>query len=282
MKTPAPHHYQERTVYGLKKRVARGVKRLLGTWRRKQYDIRIVSVEGRARYKKIVFQSARRAGEVHATLTGFGASRHFPAPVSLERETLTVDFVPGKSIPVVDEAMLPRLSDFYAHVYRRDAQQQPLTQTWTRLEQNLRRLQELQVIADSTEGRVLAHARMLAPEQVWIGYDYTDPISNNLIISEHDGCICAIDVKNLRAQTLIGQGIAKARSRWLVDAWQRDFFQQLQARGAPDFESYFPFVQLFDQVQRVSNKLVAESRIKTSKKLKSARKKPLVFDDFVV
>jgi hypothetical protein len=98
-----------------------------------------------------------------------------------------------------------------------------------------------------------ATAKALAPEKLWIGFDYTDPIENNLVQREAEQTICAVDIKNIHAEVLVGRGLAKARRCWLAEP--RPFLEELTRRGAPDLTPYFPFIELIDRVQRIRAKL---------------------------
>lgn len=276
--------YSERSVYSFRKRLVRAILRPVGLWRRKSYDIRIGRADGLPQYKKVVFSDHARAAKAQYDLELFGPSMHIPALRSVQDNEVTVDYVAGRALDRIDAGVIDKLTDFYAAIYQRGAKLKPLpqTQVLSRFEDNLHLLVDLGVLSPAVAAGLRQKAVQMAPEQVWMGFDYTDPVKNNLLLTEPGQVICAIDIKNLRSDYLIGCGVAKARRRWLDDSMQVEFFRQLQAKGAPEFESYFPFIQLFDQVQRVTNKLLAESRMKTSKKLKMARKKSLGFDDFLV
>ena len=83
----------------------------------------------------------------------------------------------------------------------------------------------------------------LAPDQVWVGFDYTDPVLKNFVAAADDGRICAIDVESLEADQLIGFGVAKALLRWMEP--DRDvFLAHLAATRCPNFQPHFDFVEL--------------------------------------
>jgi len=77
---------------------------------------------------------------------------------------------------------------------------------------------------------------------VWVGYDCTDAILKNFVWAE-GGALRAVDVESLGADVLLGSGAAKASVRWLGDQ-RGKFLSRLKELGAPDFESYFDFVEL--------------------------------------
>ena len=53
----------------------------------------------------------------------------------------------------------------------------------------------------------------------------------------------AVDVESLGADVLLGTGAAKASVRWLGER-TGDLLARMKELGAPDFESYFDFVEL--------------------------------------
>ena len=57
------------------------------------------------------------------------------------------------------------------------------------------------------------------------------------------GRLMAVDVESLGADQLIGSGAAKACARW-IGAQRAPFLASLRSAGAPDFQSYWPFVEL--------------------------------------
>src|SRR5262249_12243027 len=98
------------------------------------------------------------------------------------------------------------------------------------------------VLGEREAQRLAATARERAPAEVWVGYDCVDAILKNFVWCE-GGRLRAVDVESLGAGVLLGTGVAKASGRWLGER-TGDLLARMKERGAPDFESYFPFVQL--------------------------------------
>ena len=94
----------------------------------------------------------------------------------------------------------------------------------------------------------------LTPAQVWLGYDYTDPLRRNFIATD-DGRLRIIDVESLRGDYLLGSGVAKARLVWM-EPYQVQFFGEMKKFSAPDFEAYLPFVELHFLTQRIKISLL--------------------------
>ena len=84
----------------------------------------------------------------------------------------------------------------------------------------------------------------LIPEQVWVGFEYTDPVLKNFILRTDNGRICVVDVDGLAGNQLLGIGVAKACVRWLAH-YQSLFFSSFTQQGAPDIQKYFSFVELY-------------------------------------
>ena len=269
--------YAERSVYPLQKRVARQLMRLLGRWRRKSYDIRIISVDGEPRYKKVVFRDAARAAKAKSDLQGFGPSPHFPGLYKVQDNEVIVDYVFGNVLEHIDNVTIDKLSDFYAAVYKRNPRLELLADTpfVPHFEANLRKLREFGVLDSQYSDALQKSIQDLAPDHVWVGFDYTDPIKNNLVLTGEPTRVCAIDIKNLRSDSMIGRGVAKARRRWLHEAAMPGFMAQLKAKDAPDFSVYFDFIRLYDDIQRVTDKLFSEAQLSHSKKLRMLQKRKL-------
>ena len=155
------------------------------------------------------------------------------------------EFVAGKPIASVDEAVVRAIADFYAEVYARDPKRIALADTPFpgRLRRDLCFLNEVGVIDDPLAAGLDAAAARLAPEQVWVGFDYTDAVLKNFVVLPESARICAVDVESLSADRLLGTGVAKALYLWLEPARTR-LLDALDARGVPDFRSYWPFVEL--------------------------------------
>jgi hypothetical protein len=275
--------YKEQTIYNIRKRLERKVKRKLGLWRRNNYDVRVLSRDGKPKCKKVIFQQPERASLAYSNLRAFGPSAHFPEPIRLNNSEVMVNFISGAPLGVIDGRILSKLADFYVTVYKREPRLQSLEKTnlWGQFEGNMSCLLKLRVVDEGLLDKLYAMALDLAPADIWMGFDYTDPIKNNLVLTESNEMICAVDIKNLHSGSMLGRGMAKARRRWLTDDVQASFFNRLEEEGVPDFQSYFPFIQLFDTAWRIAHKLTQEERLTGSRKLRFLRKNKLALPDFM-
>jgi hypothetical protein len=247
--------FKEKPGYKAGKRLQRGVLRSLGLWQRQRYDIRFVSHQGQLQYKKVIFNTISQAARIGSALETYGQSPHFPALIGRQHNAVWVTFVPGTPVDVFDEAVLEQLIEFYAAIYSRASRLISIenASVWRQFEDNLTFLWNQKAFGRGFMEELHATAEVWAPEKVWIGFDYTDPIENNLVRREEQQTICAIDIKNIRADVLLGRGLAKARRCWLAEPYP--FLEALARAGAPELAPCFPFVELVDRVQRISAKL---------------------------
>lgn len=252
-----PVAYREKPAYGITKRLRRKLLSLFNRWNRKGYDVRYVFINEK-QYKKVIYHTESRADRVRADLEAFGPGPHFPAVIGQRRSALLVEFIPDRVIGHVDTRTLPLLADFYAAVYKRAPRQTALRKTplWHELTRDLRFLRDVKVLSEQRFRELIDHSDEIAPATVWFGFDYSDPTTANLVLRKDENVVCAIDIKNLYSNTLIGGGVAKARSRWLTDALTDAFFERLDKNGAPDFRGYLPFLEILNQIRRAKHILL--------------------------
>ena len=199
---------------------------------------------GAACYKRIVFADSHHAATVAARLQTFASERIYPG-LLLEREReLWVEYVDGAPVRRVDDALIDSLAVLLCVLMKRAPRRVPLRETpWlANLELDLAFLARVGVLADAAAHRLAAVARERAPAAVWVGYDCSDAILKNFVWAESGG-LRAVDVESLGANVLLGSGAAKASVRWLGER-RDDFLTRMKELGAPDFESYFDFVEL--------------------------------------
>lgn len=282
--SPMQNGLQEKSAYGFVKRFKRGIKRLLGRWERPEYDVHILFQNNQPRYKKITVGSHELAQSIFSNLEVFRDSGHFPTPVEVQQDNVIVDFVAGSHPETDAPGLLSKLVDFYVVVFGRRSRLLAMENSgvWEELEGNLRILSELQLLSAEDSARVREHAAVLAPADIWIGFDYCDPIIANLLICKSDQSICGIDVKNLRAHQPLGVGLAKARYRWFSDSDVNTLLVGLRRAGAPDIEPYFEFIQLFERVRRVAYKSQRDIRLARCRWPARAKMQRMVFDDLTV
>lgn len=275
---------KEKSAYGPAKRFKRGVKRFLGVWERPEYDVRILFHNNQPCYKKITVGSPELAQSIFSNVDVFRDSGHFPTPVAVQQDNVIVDFVAGTHPETSAPDFLRKLADFYVIVFGRHSRLVAMASSdlWEEFESNLCILRELQLLSAEDSVRVREHADALAPTDIWVGFDYCDPIIQNLLISESHQSICGIDVKNLRASQPLGVGLAKARYRWLSESDIAAVLAHLRGADAPDIEHYFEFIRLFERVRRLAYKSQRDMRLAKRRWLARTDQQRMTFDDFAV
>ena len=226
------------------KRVRYFLSRLFGTRLQKAKSIHFVTVNGQ-RFKRLTLCDSYLASEIEKHLNRFAGSGYFPPLVTRYEREIWLEYVEGDPIQSVDEEFVLKIAEFYATVYRAnsallDATQSPFP---GRLLQDLRFLHQISILTHDSYLDLQSAVQDLTPKQVWVGYDYTDPVLKNFILRPENGQICVVDVDGLAGNQLLGTGVAKACVRWL-GPYRSLFFSSLANQGAPDFQKYFSFVEL--------------------------------------
>jgi hypothetical protein len=220
------------------------LSRLHGARLQKDKSLHFVTLNGQ-RFKRLVLCDSRLASRIARNLEQFSGTGHFPEPVTCYERELWVEFVDGERVSTVDEAFVEKAADFYATLYTRKPLAVAAAESGfpQHLYRDLRFLHQIGLIDDASYRRLDAIARALTPQQLWVGFEYTDPVLKNFVISQETGRLCAIDVDGLASDELIGIGVMKGQVRWL-EPFRALFLERLLRLGAPDFNSYLPFLEL--------------------------------------
>jgi hypothetical protein len=226
------------------KRIKYFLSRSFGTRLQKAKSIHFVTVNGH-RYKRLLLCDSYLASEIERYLENFTQSGYFPPVVARYEHEIWLEFVEGISIKSVDEQFVVKIAEFYATVYGAKPALLDVKKSLfpDRLLQDLRFLHQIGVLTQASYQDLQDAVPDLIPEEVWVGFDYTDPVLKNFILRPENGQICVVDVDGLTGNQLLGMGVAKACVRWLAD-YQPLFFSHLSSQGAPDFQQYFAFVEL--------------------------------------
>ncbi|MES1924663.1 hypothetical protein [Salinisphaera sp. T31B1] len=242
--------------------------RALGLWSREHYDVEIVLENDQPRYKKITFKSEGHAHRVASNLRHYGRTRHLPALHDQRANVLWVDYVHGRPCATVDDRMMPEIARCFGRFAGRGSRMRPLASTpyWQTHLAHLAELRTHGVIDARLHDELLTRSHHARPDFIRVGFDYRDPIGPNLLHRDGCGSICAIDVKNLHQDTLVGEGLAKASDRWLHADRRAYVFDHLRALGLADIESSFAFITLYERTSRVMRK--AERDLKLHRRVR--------------
>ncbi len=234
----------ETATFRLTRRLRYLLSRLLGNRLQNSQQTSFETLNGQ-RFKRLILRDSALAAELERNLEAFQGSGHFsPVAIRYEHE-LWLEYVEGSPIAQVDAASVEKIAEFYAVTYTRSPQAVDLMETpfLFRLQRDLRVLNQVGVLTAAAYHDLSTAAERLAPERVWLGFDYIDAVLKNFIVTDTDGLVCGIDVDSLRKDQLIGTGVANALARWL-GPFQDAFFQRLFRDEVPDFRPYLPFIEL--------------------------------------
>ena len=217
---------------------------LFGLRLRKVKSLHFVTINGQ-RFKRVQLADSAIAADIEHNLEVFHADDIFPRLVTRYEHEIWVDFIAGHRPQVVTEQVVRQVADFYAAIYAKRAELVDTADALflARLAQDLRFLNQVGILSDLLYERLCLAVEPLTPQQVWLGFDYTDPVLKNFVASQKEGKLYAVDVEGIADDQLIGMGTIKACVRWL-GKFQPLFYEHLAAQGAPDFQRYMPFVEL--------------------------------------
>jgi hypothetical protein len=220
------------------------MSRAVGTRLQKSQQLRFVDFQGH-RYKRIMLRDSYLASLIEHALESFGPTPHLPPLAARYEHEIWTEFIPGRPLQPQRDADIAALVTCFATLYCRAPQTVALAETPFpyRLWSDLRFLHRTGLISASQHDGLSELADAWAPWEVWLGFDYTDPVIKNFIIRDDDRRACAVDVESLEPQTLLGWGIAKAKARWLGEDTS-GFLDRLAAQGSPDVRAYFRYVEL--------------------------------------
>ena len=234
----------ETKSFRLLRRLRYLVSRLFGNRLQNSQRTSFETLNGR-RFKRLILRDTALATELERNLEAFHDSPHFPSVAIRYEHELWLDYVEGSPIVQPDTRVVEKIADFYAATYSRSARRVDVADTpfVPRLQRDLRFLNRVGILSDAAYRDLGAAVERLVPDRVWVGFDYTDAVLKNFIVTDADGLVCGIDAESLRTDQLIGTGVANALARWL-GTFQDRFLQRLFRDEIPDFRPYLPFVEL--------------------------------------
>lgn len=206
--------------------------------------VRVVRLGGR-RYKRLSLPDASVAAAVAQHLQTFRHAHVFPAlEAVLDREVL-LEFVPGRPLAGPLEAhRIEPLARFFATLYAVDRCRVRTADTACTddLQRDLAFLRDVGVLETAAHRDLAAAAHAITPPEVWIGWDYLDPIPRNFV-ERPDGSLVAVDVEDLKPDQLIGSGVAKACFRTLGPCGEQ-LLAAVERAAHLELAPVMPFVEL--------------------------------------
>ena len=222
----------------------RGFWRAIGSRPQKSSKVRFATIGGH-RFKRIIFGDSGMASRVERNLESFADLALFPPLVTRYESEVWVDYVRGRRPSGDDPTFVALLADFFATLYRRAPRRVRLADTAApaRLERDLRFLGDVGVVSETLAAELRGTAARLAPEEVWVGFDYVDPVLKNFVVTSEGGGIRAVDVEALCDDELLGTGVARALARW-AEPHREALLDRVLGGETPDFGRYFAYVEL--------------------------------------
>lgn len=206
--------------------------------------VRLIEI-GSARFKRLTLPDAWTAAQLARSLERFRSQQRFPALIAQSGSELLLEWVDGSPIAEpLDEAACDQLADFFATLYAqgRQAVETRAAGFAHALRLDLAFLGQVGVLDGSALAELERAAEALAPEQVYLGYDYLDPIARNFVITPA-GRLVAVDVEELMPGQLLGSGVAKAVLR-TPGARRERLLTGIRSSAGLDLAPVMPFVEL--------------------------------------
>ncbi|MFN2377158.1 MAG: hypothetical protein ABR538_11515 [Candidatus Binatia bacterium] len=236
------------------------LQRILRQRPRKSQRLEFVTLNGH-RFKRVILGDAYQASEIERCLEQYGPSSHFPPLVARYENEIWAEYVGGPLVRPGDPGLVEAVADFYATLYSRSPRRMATADLGLERSvlQDLRFLVQLGVLDPSSRDALESAARRLDPGEVWVGYDYLDPVLKNFVWRGDGGGLCAVDVESLRDNQLLGIGVAKSIIKW-GNGEQKVFFDRLEP-VLPGLAAYFPFVELCF-ITRATKRAMLEGKMK--------------------
>jgi hypothetical protein len=226
------------------KRLSYWMSRLWGTRLQKAKSLHLVTMNGH-QFKRLALCDSFLASEIERNLACFQGTGIFPDMVIRYEREIWLEFVEGYPIREIDEALVEKLADFYSRLYSESPRLVETDQTMfpDRLDRDLHFLNQVGILSHKLLGEIRQAVAVLRPGHCWLGFDYTDPVRKNFVLSSKAQLLCAVDVEGLVREHLIGMGPSKALVRWL-NPFKKKFLRLLAIKDGPDIQAYYGYVEL--------------------------------------
>lgn len=236
--------FRHRSLHSLGRRLGVQLRRLwLGRFLPHK-RVRLVEIGGE-RFKRVTLPDAWSAAQLARSLERFRAQALFPALYTQTGNDLLLEYVEGRALPEpLDDAACDLLAGFFAALYGlgRQAVETRASGCLEALQRDLDFLGQVGVLDGAAVAELKRVAEALAPPQVYLGYDYLDPIARNFLITPA-GRLMAVDVEELMPGQLLGSGVAKAVLR--TPGARRDrLLAGIRSEIGLDLAPVMPFVEL--------------------------------------
>lgn len=237
--------FSERSLYTLTRRAGVLLRRHVLNRFVREKNVRLITMNGR-RFKRVTLPDSAVAARVARNFEPFRHLGIFPRIIAVDDRELLVEFVEGRSLPNAppDASLIDAFVDFFTTLYGVGRRKVDLVESGFahELRVDLDFLRDVGVLGASVRERLATTLDRVAPREVWVGYDYMDPLFKNFVL-DAGGRLIAIDVEDVHADELLGSGVAKALVREMGDC--RDALLEGLARRADlDLRPAMSFIEL--------------------------------------
>lgn len=236
--------FHQSSAYGKWHRLRAVLLRIRGGGMGKSQRLYFVTLNGH-RYKRLILQDSGTAKGIEGLLERLSFGPVFPRVVTRYENELWLEFVEGRAVAPTDPALVEALAGFYAALHHDAPRLATLedSRLLLRLGRDLDFLRQAGVLDDGRHARLWEAAHRLAPETLWMGLDYVDPVLKNFVLRDDGAGLCAVDAESLVDDYPLGTGIAKALLHWLRP-WEDLFWSHFETARGPAIRAAFPFVEL--------------------------------------
>jgi hypothetical protein len=212
----------------------------------KRMDLSFVTL-GEQIYKRIIFVDNFTPQHYNKTLYKLAPSGYFPEVFHQYENELWVEYIEGKLLDgdAMDEQLCKQFAQFYVDLYSIDYKHVDAQPYLHELQKTLQFHQDMKIITPDEHKSLSEHLAEITPSKVWQGYDYTDAITKNFLISSGDKKLIAIDIESIQADSLLGCGPAKAFARWMSSSNFNSVMNHIMNQEGPAFYENMDFIHLY-------------------------------------
>jgi hypothetical protein len=228
---------------GIKSTLRSLFKRVFPKIRYTYHDTYLVVANGH-KFKLLILGDSYMTARIATNLKTFSSFGIFPDIVGVYDNEIWLEFIEGNIIDKLDHDVINKMAHFYSVLFNKAPEKVSATEFGfvQKTHKNLKILNKLDFFTDDIYTNLDRKLINITPEDVWIGYDYTDPFLGNFILTPERNLL-AIDVESVYNGRLLGTGIAKALALW-PDQYGEKLFQEVCKLPIPDFRPYFTFVEI--------------------------------------
>ena len=233
---------KQKAAYSLSKRIFSYFRSSAGVLL-KRMDVSFVSL-GKKQYKRINCIDNYTPIHMQDILAQVAKSRYFPKTLIRYENEIWVEFVLGDIVKKIDGHFIQQITAFYSYLYQRASKLKNSENFVGAALIDLEFLMDMELLSEHEHQQLQQLLLKSAPENVWVGLDYTDALLKNFVQEKGSNRLVAIDIESLQDNRLIGFGLAKAHTTWMTQEQFEQIIDEMCKNETPDFYNYYLFVLL--------------------------------------